>query len=155
MRKFDSSPAPRFSIGDLARLGRCSVDAIRYYERIGLMLRPPRSDGGQRRYGEEAAKQLLFIRRLRELGFSLDEIAGLLRLVRQEDYGCAAFREVAETRAAEIRRKILELRRLLGRIALLTEQCAADARCRVLDAIWNGASQPSGGCCGSTPLSRA
>lgn len=158
MRDIGASSAPRFGIGDLARLGGCSVDAIRYYERIGLMPRALRSDGGQRRYGEREAKQLLFIRRLRELGFSLDETAAFLRLVRRSDYGCAEFRQLADARAAEIRRRILELRRLAGRIAMLTERCAADAKCSVLDLIWDGALGPSGeqpsGCCGAPSLSR-
>jgi MerR family transcriptional regulator, mercuric resistance operon regulatory protein len=147
MRESGLSSGPRFGVGDLARLGQCSVDAVRYYERIGLMPRPSRSDGGQRRYDEDEAKQLLFIRRLRDLGFSLDEIRGFVRLVRQEDYGCAAFKEVADARAAEIRRKILELRQLAARIAMLTEGCTVDARCGVLDLIWQGTPQGPGGCC--------
>jgi hypothetical protein len=64
----DLSSAACFSIGGLARLAECGVDTIRYYERIGLMPRAERSDGGQRRYREAQARQLLFIRRLRNLG---------------------------------------------------------------------------------------
>jgi MerR family transcriptional regulator, mercuric resistance operon regulatory protein len=155
MRGIGTSAAPWLGVGDLARLGQCSVDAVRYYERIGLMPRPPRSNGGQRRYGENEAKQLLFIRRLRDLGFSLDEIRGLLRLVRQEGYGCAAFKKVADARAAEIRRKILQLRQLAGRIAMLTEGCAADASCGVLDLIWEGMPPGPNGGCGAAVSRRA
>ena len=138
------------SIGALARLGGCSVDTIRYYERAGLMPAATRSDGGQRRYGEREARQLLFIRRLRDLGFSLDEVGGFLGMVRQPSYGCAAFKEVAETRLAAIRRKILELRQLAGRIEMLTDRCAAaDADCSVLDTLWgDGISGGPAGCCG-------
>jgi DNA-binding transcriptional MerR regulator len=59
------------AIGELARLAECRVDTIRYYERIGLMPKPRRSEGKQRRYDEHQARQLLFIRRLRDLGFSV------------------------------------------------------------------------------------
>ena len=155
MRKTSASSVPRFGVGDLARLGGCSVDAVRYYERIGLMPRPRRSEGGQRRYDGDEAKQLLFICRLRDLGFCLDEIRGLLRLVRQEGYGCAEFKAVADARAAEIRRKILQLRQLAGRLAMLTEGCAADARCGVLDLIWEGAPPGPGGRCGADLSRRA
>jgi hypothetical protein len=58
-------------IGELARVAECRVDTIRYYERIGLMPKPERTEGGQRRYSENQARQLLFIRRLRDLGFSV------------------------------------------------------------------------------------
>ncbi|HVB15879.1 MAG TPA: MerR family transcriptional regulator, partial [Stellaceae bacterium] len=68
----DSAKA-MLGIGELARLAECRVDTIRYYERIGLLPAPERSAGGQRRYGEQRVRQFLFIRRLRDLGFSLDE----------------------------------------------------------------------------------
>jgi MerR family transcriptional regulator, mercuric resistance operon regulatory protein len=135
---------PHLGIGDVARLGGCTVDTVRYYERIGLLPKPERSEGGQRRYGEKSLRQLLFIRRLRDLGFRLDQIENLLSMVRQPDFRCAAFRRLADAQIAEIRRRIGELRRLAGRIALLAGHCATagDSRCDVLDALWDG---PVGG----------
>ncbi len=136
----DLSSAARFSIGELARLAECGVDTIRYYERVGLLPKAERSDGGQRRYNEAQARQLLFIRRIRDLGFSLDEIEGFLRMVRQQSYGCSEFKRMAEARTAEIRRKIAELRRLERRLAEMTAHCAdpAVANCGVIEALWGG-----------------
>ena len=71
-----------------ARTG-VNIETVRYYERIGLLPPPPRTAGGHRIYGEELLKRLTFIRRSRDLGFTLDEIRGLLRLVDGGDYTCA------------------------------------------------------------------
>jgi DNA-binding transcriptional MerR regulator len=76
-------------IGELARLAECRVDTIRYYERIGLMPKAERTGGKQRRYNEHQARQLVFIRRLRDLGFSVEEASGFLAMRRQDSYGCA------------------------------------------------------------------
>lgn len=73
-------PAP-LTIGALSDRTGCNMETIRYYERIGLMPRTARSDGGHRRYGEDHVKRLGFIRRTRELGFTLDQIRTLLGLV--------------------------------------------------------------------------
>jgi len=85
-------------IGELARLAECRVDTIRYYERIGLMPEPERTEGGQRRYSGQQARQLLFVRRLRDLGFSVEEASDFLAMRRQDSYGCADFKRIAEVR---------------------------------------------------------
>ncbi|MFZ3234263.1 MAG: SDR family oxidoreductase [Stellaceae bacterium] len=100
------------SIGELARLAECQVDTIRYYERIGIMPKPERSEGKQRRYNEQQARQLLFIRRLRDLGFSVEEASGFLAMRRQDSYGCADFTRIADAWVARIRQQINQLRRL-------------------------------------------
>ena len=73
--------APRLTRGLLSRRAGCNIETIRYYESIGLMPMPPRSQGGHRLYDQEHLKRLTFIRRARELGFRLREIRGLLALV--------------------------------------------------------------------------
>src|SRR5713101_2205053 len=78
----------RLTIGPLSDRAGCNIETIRYYERIGLMPRAARSDGGHRLYGEEHVKRLGFIRRSRELGFTLDQIRTLLRLVDGRRYTC-------------------------------------------------------------------
>ena len=140
------SSATCLSIGELARLGECRIDTIRYYERIGLLPKPARSDGGQRRYSEAEARQLLFIRRLRDLGFSLNEIEGFLGMVRRQSYGCSEFKKIAE------------LRRLGRRLAEMSAHCEDPAvpTCGVIDALWVGnmlelERRPRGTvCCGPT-----
>ena len=84
----------RLTIGPLSNRAGCNIETIRYYERIGLMPRAARSDGGHRQYGEEHVKRLGFIRRSRELGFTLDQIRTLLRLVDGRRYTCAQVKRI-------------------------------------------------------------
>jgi MerR family transcriptional regulator, mercuric resistance operon regulatory protein len=126
------------SIGELANLAECRVDTIRYYERIGLMPQPQRTQGKQRRYSEQQARQLLFIRRLRDLGFSVEEANGFLAMRRQESHGCADFKRIADGRVAQIRQQIGKLRRLERRLRAVSAHCAegADTNCGVIEALW-------------------
>src|SRR3546814_9094156 len=79
----------------LSRRTGCNIETIRYYEKIGLLPAPARSDGGHRLYGHGHLMRLGFVRRARELGFTLDEIRVLLRLAEDRDRPCAEAREVA------------------------------------------------------------
>ena len=74
-------PKPYSTIGTLSKATGCKVETIRYYERIGVLPLPPRTEGGHRAYGEEHLKRLNFVQRSRELGFSLNEVRQMLRLV--------------------------------------------------------------------------
>ena len=76
-----------FSIGTLSSATGCKVETIRYYEKIGLMPEPARSEGGQRRYHRNHLERLQFIRHSRELGFTLEDIRELLTM--SEQHGCA------------------------------------------------------------------
>ena len=71
----------RVTIGRLSKRTGCNIETIRYYERIGLLPKPPRTEGGHRLYNNEHIKRLTFVRRSRELGFTLDEAAILRRIV--------------------------------------------------------------------------
>ena len=73
--------AQQLPIGTLSKLTGCNIETIRYYERIGLMPKPPRTPGGRRVYDESHVRRLTFVRRSRELGFTLDDVRELLRLV--------------------------------------------------------------------------
>ena len=77
-----------FSIGDIARMTGVKVPTIRYYENIGIMLAPPRTEGGQRRYDEAALERLGFIAHAREMGFRLDAIRSLLDLAEHPSDPC-------------------------------------------------------------------
>jgi MerR family mercuric resistance operon transcriptional regulator len=125
-------------IGELASLAECRVDTIRYYERIGLMPKPERSAGKQRRYSEQQARQLLFIRRLRDLGFSVEEAGGFLAMRRRDSYGCTDFKRIANARIAQIREQISKLRRFEQRLRDVAAHCAegADTNCGVIEALW-------------------
>jgi MerR family mercuric resistance operon transcriptional regulator len=93
--------AEKFPIGTLARESGASVETIRYYERIGLLAPPPRSAGGRRAYGHEDLRILTFIRRARQLGFTLEDIRGLLKLGGPDGAPCGDVKEIA-TRHLEL-----------------------------------------------------
>lgn len=104
-------PHADIPIGELSRHTQCNVETIRYYERIGLLPRPRREGGGRfRRYDRADIDRLRFIRRARQLGFTLDQIRGLLRLAAAsgEDI-CAEARSIAAAHVAEIRAKVADL----------------------------------------------
>jgi MerR family mercuric resistance operon transcriptional regulator len=113
-------------IGDLSKQTGCNIETIRYYERIGVLPAPPRSENGYRLYGESHCTRLIFIRRARELGFSLDEVRGLLRLVDGGHYTCAEVQALALAHVDEIRRKINDLKRLARALSEMAQQCSGD-----------------------------
>ncbi len=128
----------RVTIGVLSRRTGCKVETIRYYERIGLLPPPPRSAGGQRIYGEAAVKRLTFVRRGRALGFGLQELRGLLRLVDGGDYTCAEVRAITLGHLAEVRAKIADLRRLGRTLGSIAGQCVGGTvpDCPIIEALF-------------------
>lgn len=127
---------------ELAKRTGCNLETIRYYEKIGLMPEPPRTAGGYRAYDGEHLKRLAFIRRSRELGFSLDEIRSLLRLVDGGDYTCSEVRDMTLEHCAEVRRKIADLRRLERSLKEMAAQCSGNTvpKCPIIDVLWRDAS---------------
>jgi MerR family mercuric resistance operon transcriptional regulator len=119
-----------------ARTG-VNIETIRYYERIGLVPTPPRTEGRQRAYDEEHLKRLAFIRRGRELGFSLDQIRDLLGLARGHELTCAEVNALTEQHLADIRRKLQDLKRLQRILNDLAAQCHGKQvpDCPILDAL--------------------
>jgi MerR family mercuric resistance operon transcriptional regulator len=137
-----AAPASRgtilaLSIGTLAKTTGCAADTIRYYERAGLLPRPPRTEGGHRQYAEADRQRLRVIRRSRQLGFSLEEIRNLLALADRRAIDCAAVRGVAALHLEEIGRRVRELqawRRTLGRLITACER-EGGPTCPILDAL--------------------
>jgi MerR family transcriptional regulator, copper efflux regulator len=109
-------------IGMLAERTGTTVSTIRYYEQIGL-LRPAARSGGQRTYDNEDVRRLAFIRRCRDFDFSIEEIRSLLSLM-QRGASCTEARQLAESRLAELRRRMTELKALEVSIASLVTACA-------------------------------
>jgi MerR family mercuric resistance operon transcriptional regulator len=124
------------TIGVLSEGSSVNIETIRYYERIGLMPAPPRSQGGHRLYGGEHRKRLAFIRRSRELGFTLDEIRNLLGLV-EGGYTCGEVRDAALTHLKDIRRKIADLRRMERTLAETAARCEGGTapECPIVDVL--------------------
>src|SRR5215467_5078830 len=99
----------RSTIGELAKSAGVNVETVRYYERRGLLPKPPRGASGYRLFPPEALRRLQFIRRAQELGFSLDEICELLALRMSPKARCAAVKARAEAKIADIESRISTL----------------------------------------------
>ena len=133
-----SAATTEFSIGVLAKRSAVKIETIRYYEKIGVMPKPARSAGGYRLYAPEHLKRLTFVRRGRELGFSLDELRGLLHLVDGHNYTCAEVRTLTLDHVASVRRKIADLHRLERVMTSVASQCSGRKvpDCPVIDALF-------------------
>lgn len=125
------------SIGALAQRTGANIQTIRYYEKIGLLPAPPRTEGGQRRYDEKAVRRLGFIRHARELGFDLPAIRKLLALAGHPDEPCADADRIVLEQIAAIDSRIARLEALRGELAHMHDQCAHGtiAECHVLETL--------------------
>jgi MerR family mercuric resistance operon transcriptional regulator len=130
--------AEEFPIGVLAKDSGVNIETIRYYEKISVMPKPARSSGGYRLYTGEHLKRLSFIRRGRELGFTLDELRGLLHLVDGHAYTCAEVRALTLDHVAGIRRKIADLKRLERVMTNISSRCSGKRvpDCPIVDALF-------------------
>lgn len=123
--------------GDLAKLGGCHLETVRFYERIGLMPKPGRSRGGHRLYGDADARRLRFILRARELGFGVAEVRDLLAMKDGGRMTCGEMREISLGHLAVIRGKIDDLTRLADTMQNVVAQCRGGALpdCPVVEAL--------------------
>lgn len=121
----------------LARRTGCNLETVRYYEKIGMMPEPPRTAAGYRVYDEGHVARLRFIMRGRELGFSLDELRGLLLLVDRGTRTCAEVKERTDRHLADIHAKIADLRRIERVLKATAAQCSGEEvpECPILDAL--------------------
>ncbi|HTX51008.1 MAG TPA: helix-turn-helix domain-containing protein [Caulobacteraceae bacterium] len=111
------------TIGRLAAAAGVNLETVRYYERIGLMPAPDRTEGGHRSYAPEHRARLTFIRRARELGFSLDEIRALLALAQPGRRSCSEVKAIASAHLQDIRAKIADLSRLADVLDEAVRRC--------------------------------
>jgi Cu(I)-responsive transcriptional regulator len=126
-----------YSIGDLGRRTGTKVQTIRYYEQVGLMPEPARTEGGQRRYGERHLNRLAFVRHSRELGFSLEQIRSLLDLSDRPDRTCAEADAIAKANLHAVRRRIRSLKALQEELERMVAECAGGrvCDCRVIEVL--------------------
>lgn len=127
----------------LADASGVSIDTIRYYEKKGLLPKPPRTPGGLRDYGPDAVRQLEAIRRAKALGFSLAEIRELLALGTDASADAEAVRQRAAERLAETEAALADLTRQRDELAALVEVCdgahTTRGDCPILLELWGGA----------------
>ena len=129
-------------IGELAQRTGCTIETIRYYERVGLLRHPPRSAGRYRLYETEDVRRLAFVRRARELGFTLNEVRTLLAL--SADHGdstCGEVRELAARHLADVRVKIADLRAMERALTEAMRRCDAGQLSAERHALGNCASR--------------
>lgn len=123
--------------GELARATDCHIETIRYYEKIGMLPNPPRTLAGHRVYSPPHVSRLRFVLRGRELGFSVEDIRGLLGLGDGAGPTCTAVKARTERHLADIRERIADLQRIEATLAATAAQCSGEAvpDCPVLDAL--------------------
>ena len=134
------------AIGRLAKHTGTNIETIRYYERVGLLPMPARSQGGYRLYGSEHLKRLNFVRRARALGFSIGEVRKLLRLADERKRPCAEVRVVAQAHLGDVRAKIADLKAMERVLKRTVARCADGSgfRCPLIDALYREAPSPGG-----------
>jgi MerR family mercuric resistance operon transcriptional regulator len=139
MSSITVSRGPALTIGALSRRTGVNIETIRFYERVGILPKPLRSAGGHRIYSQDQLMRLGFVRRSRELGFSLDEVRGLLQLVDGGRYTCAEVKAITLDHLADLRRKIADLRRLEQTLAEVAGKCRGGKvpDCPVIEALSN------------------
>lgn len=137
MRPITASRAVTLPIGQLSRMSGVKVETIRYYERIGILPAPPRTSSGRRTYDTAHLRTLAFIRRSRELGFSLGEIRELIRLGGPARASCREVREIATHHLEHIRGRLSDLRKLERLLASTVAKCHGRTApdCPVLDIL--------------------
>lgn len=123
--------------GDLARATGCNLETIRYYEKIGILPDPPRSVKGYRSYDDAHVRRLKFVMRSRDLGFTLEEVRGLLGLVDEQSRTCAEVQVIAEDHLTDVQAKIADLQRIERVLSDTVARCTGDAapECAVIDAL--------------------
>jgi len=133
-----NTPSGWLVIGALSKRTGCKVETIRFYERTRLLPAPARSLAGYRLYSNDHLKRLMFIRRARALGFSVDEVRTLLKLADERKRPCAEVRVVASTHLKEVQAKIADLRAMERALRETIAKCANGRRadCPLIEALF-------------------
>jgi Cu(I)-responsive transcriptional regulator len=125
------------TIGALAKATGTKVETIRWYEQEGILPVPARTRGNYRVYEPAHLERLGFVRRCRDLGFSLDEVRGLLALIDQPDRNCREVDLITAEHLAAVQRKIADLQRLADELRRISRRCPGGtvAECRIIEAL--------------------
>lgn len=137
----DEAAGAAMNIGEVAARSGISPKMVRHYEQLGLLPRIARSDAGYRRYGARELHTLRFVRRARDLGFSIAEIAELLALWQDRRRASAQVKRIALAHVADLDRRMAELAQMKGTLQRLAACCHGDERpdCPILDELADGA----------------
>jgi len=134
-----------YSVGDLATACGCKVETVHYYEKTKLMPEPPRTEGGHRVYSLKHLKRLAFIRRSRELGFTIKQISELLSFVDEPGHSCGEVKGMAMLQARAVQEKIDHLKRLQKALNDMAARCKGKnykiEDCPIIDALFDDVQQ--------------
>lgn len=128
------------NIGEISKQSELPVKTVRYYADIGLVKPSGRTDAGYRTYDSKALRKLIFVRRSRAMGFSVEECRKLLGLYEDQSRASSEVRTIAKQHLTQIDAKLDELRKLQKELSLLVNSCSGDNRpdCPILDALERG-----------------
>jgi MerR family mercuric resistance operon transcriptional regulator len=138
MRSSAPDAPASLSIGELSRRTGVNIETIRYYERIKMLPAPPRTASGRRVYGPAETRSLAFIRRSRELGFTLEQVRALLAISADDGKNtCGEVRQLAASHLADVRAKIADLRAMASVLSDAVRRCDAGELpgCPLIDAL--------------------
>jgi len=124
--------------GQLAKKANVKKETIRYYERRGLLNKPPRTESGYRQYSQDAVSRIMFIKRAQELGFSLKEISELLSLRVDKHTTCGDFKNIAEVKISEVEEKVRSLNQIKKALTKLVALCSGEgptSECPIVEAL--------------------
>lgn len=129
--------ARRLTRGEVARRTGVNSETVRYFERVGILAAPQRTEGGHRIYDEQHVRTLAFVRRARNLGFSSDEVRTIVDLGGPGKASCAEVRDIAEQHLEQVRAKIADLTEIERLLTMTIDHCSGRAvpECAVIDMI--------------------
>lgn len=132
------------TVGQLAGAAGVHVETIRYYQQLGLLELPPRPAGSVRRYEKDAVERLGFIRRAQDAGFTLREVAELLRLAERPN--CRGARDIAARKLSQVEERMADLARIRSALRALVRQCDAGApqTCAIIQSLAGGSGAQRG-----------
>ena len=129
-----------YSIGEIAAAAHCKVETVYYYEKISLMPKPPRTEGGHRVYSLDHIKRLNYIRRSRELGFSINQITDLLTFIDEPNHYCGEVKAMAIAHSRDVQQKIDDLNKLKTALNKMVSQCKGKnykvEDCPIIDSLF-------------------
>ena len=128
------------NIGEISKKADLPTKTVRYYADVGLVKPVGRTDAGYRTYDEKALRKLVFVRRSRAMGFSVQECRKLLGLYEDQGRASSEVRDIAKQHLLEIDAKLYDLRKLQKELSMLVHSCNGDNRpdCPILDALGRG-----------------
>ncbi len=127
-----------YAIGEMSRVTGVNIETIRYYERIEIMPKPDRTEGGNRQYNHDQLKRLSFIKRCRELGFSLNEIRALLEMADRKDFTCGEVHQMTMSHLVTVKHKLNDLKVLESSLKQMAAECSRGdvPDCPIIDTLF-------------------